>query len=593
VAGERVERRLAAILAADVAGYSRLMGADELGTLAALKAHRREIVDPAIAGHRGRIVKTTGDGILVEFGSAFDAVTCAMAVQEKMAERTAGGTGPRIQFRIGINIGDIIIDDDDIFGDGVNVAARVENECEPGCVCLSGSAFEQVRGKTGFAFDDLGEKSLKNIDRSVRLYTARVAGATPLTRASAEAAKPLPLPDKPSIAVLPFLNLSNDPNQEYLADGLTDSLTTDLSHIPGSFVIARSSAFTYKGKIVAAQQIGHDLGVRYLVEGSIQRFSTRIRVNAQLIDAATGAHLWAERYDRDVADVLAVQEDIVRRIALSLDVALHEIESQRALQERTANPNATDLVMRAWSIWNRKVTPSNIAKALALFQEALRLDPLSTAAMVGVARMNIAQVLNHSSEDRRRSIRIAEETIAQALDLDPRNALAHLTGGLVLRAQGKLEASLAAFRRAIELNPNEVRAYVAIGDSEYLLGRAGQAIEALQYALRLDPREHRNNILAMLGWSHLLLGREEAAIEWFLRSIHSNPEARRSHLWLACAYALTGKQDAALVELRVFNKVMPGFRLSQNSAVDASENAVYIQQRERLYAALRELGVQD
>lgn len=439
------------------------------------------------------------------------------------------------------------------------------------------------------ALDDGGQQIIKTVPRRGYVF------ATPVTDSGSEVGvldKPLTAP-RLSIAVLPFLSLSDDPNQEYLADGLTDSLTTELSHIPGSFVIARSSAFTYKGKGVDARQIGRDLGVKYLVEGSIQKSSGRIRINTQLIDTLTGTHIWAERYDRDVADMLAVQEDIVCRIALSLDVALHEVESQRALQERAANPNATDLVMQAWSIWNRKVTPSNIARALRLFEDALRLDPHSIAAMVGAARMNVAQVLNHSSEDRQRSIRVAEETIAQALDLDPRNALAHLTRGLILRAQGKLEASLAAFRRAIELNPNEVRAYVAIGDSEYLLGRAEEAISALQHALRLDPREHRNNILPMLGWSHLLLRRDEVAIEWFLRSIHSNPEARRSHLWLACAYALTGARDAALTELRTFNELMPGFTLSQNSAVDASKNPVYIQQRERLYAALRELGVPD
>jgi len=439
------------------------------------------------------------------------------------------------------------------------------------------------------ALDDGEQRIIKTVPRRGYVFTA------PVTSEGSEASdqhKPLTVP-RLSIAVLPFLNLSNDPDQEYLADGVTDSLTTDVSHIPGSFVIARSSAFMYKEKVADARQIGRDLGVRYLVEGSIQRVSDRLRANVQLVDALTGTHLWAERYDRAVADILAVQEDIVCRIALSLDVVLHEVESQRALRERAANPDATDLVLRAWATWNRKVTPSNIASALRLFEEALRLDPLSTAAMIGVARMNIAQVLNHSSEDRQRSILVAEETIAQALDLDPRNALAHLTRGLVLRAQGNLEASLAAFHKAIELNPSEVRAYVAIGDSNLLLGRAEQAIDALQHALRLDPREHRNNIFAMLGWSHLLLGQDEAAIEWFLRSVHSNPEARRSHVWLACAYALTGKRDAALEELRIFNGLMPGFRLSQNSAVDASENTVYLRQRERLYAALRELGVPD
>jgi TolB-like protein/Tfp pilus assembly protein PilF len=396
-----------------------------------------------------------------------------------------------------------------------------------------------------------------------------------------------------SIAVLPFLNLSNDPDQEYLADGLTDSLTTDLSHIPGSFVIARSSAFTYKRKAVEAQQIGRDLGVRYLLEGSVQRCVDRIRVNAQLVDAQTGAELWAERYDRDIADALAIQDDITCRIALSLDVVLHEVESQRASRERPANPDASDLVMRAWAIWNRKVTPANIAQACQLFEEALRIDPECAAALVGFARMNIAEVLSHSAIDRDRNIQVAEGAITRALELDQRNALAHLTRGLVLRAQGKLEASLAAFRKAIDLNHNEVRAYVAIGDAENALGRAGEAIDALQHALRLDPRDHRINIFAMLGWSHLLLGRDDEAIDWFLQSIHHNPTARRSHLWLACAYALIGKDDDAYASLKTFNRLMPEYTISKNTAIDASDNPVFVRQRERLYAALRRIGVPD
>jgi TolB-like protein/Tfp pilus assembly protein PilF len=396
-----------------------------------------------------------------------------------------------------------------------------------------------------------------------------------------------------SIAVLPFANLSNDADQEYIADGLTDSLITDLSHIPGSFVIARTSAFTFKNKPVDAKDVGRELGVRYLVEGSVQKAGDRIRVNAQLVDAKTGMHLWAERYDRNVVDLFAAQDEITCRIALSLDVALPEVESQRALRERASSPDANDLVMKAWAVWNRKVTPSNIAQALQLFEDALRIDSLSIAAMVGLARMSIAQVLNHSSGNRQRSIQIADEAIARALDLDPRNSLAHLTRGLVLRAQGKLEPSLVAYRKAIEMNPNEVRAYVAVGESEYLLGRAEQAISALEYALRLDPREHRTNIFAMMGWVHLLLGRDDDAVGWFLRSIHSNPEARRSHLWLACAYALRGMGDKAIAELETFKMLMPEYTLSKNSVVDASDNPVFLQQRERLYNALRRIGVPD
>jgi adenylate cyclase len=287
----RVERRLAAILAADVAGYSRLMGADEVGTLKALKAHRKEVVDPAIAAHHGRIVKTTGDGMLVEFASVVDAVTCAVAVQGKMTERNEV-TEPKITFRIGINIGDIIIDGDDIFGDGVNVAARVEGECEPGGVYLSGSAFDQVRGKTGFAFDDLGEKSLKNIDLPVRLYAVCRSGvAAGKSPSKVATRKPLPLPAKPSIAVLPFQNMSGDPEQEYFADGMVEDITTSLSLFGELFVIARNSAFAYKGKAIDVRQVGRELGVRYVLEGSVRKVGNRVRITGQLIDANSGAHL--------------------------------------------------------------------------------------------------------------------------------------------------------------------------------------------------------------------------------------------------------------------------------------------------------------
>ncbi|WP_439361665.1 adenylate/guanylate cyclase domain-containing protein [Bradyrhizobium sp. DASA03007] len=289
------------MLAADVAGYSRLMGADEVGTLEALKVIRREIVDPAIAEHKGRIVKTTGDGLLVEFASAVDAVTCAVAVQEKMAGREG-----QIAFRIGINIGDIISDENDIFGDGVNVAARVENECAPGGVCLSGSAFEQVRGKTTFEFDDLGERSLKNIDRAVRLYGVKPANAKPAT---AESNRLLSLPDKPSIAVLPFQNMSGDPEQEYFADGMVEDIITALSRFKWLFVIARNSTFTYKGRSVDIRQVGRELGVRYVLEGSVRRAGDRVRITAQLIDAETRAHIWADRYDRALDDIFALQDD--------------------------------------------------------------------------------------------------------------------------------------------------------------------------------------------------------------------------------------------------------------------------------------------
>src|ERR1700756_1646924 len=370
----RVERRLAALLAADVAGYSRLMGADELGTLAALKSHRREIVDPAIAAHKGRIVKTTGDGILVEFGSAVDAVTCAMAVQEKMAVRTAEGTGPNIQFRVGITVGDIIIDSDDIFGDGVNIAARVENECEPGGVYLSSSAFEQVRGKTNFAFDDLGERSLKNIDRPVRIYAARPPLSSAPAKSPGAARKSLPLPDKPSIAVLPFTNMSGDPEQEYFADGMVEDIITALSRIRWLFVIARNSSFTYKGQAVDVKRAGRELGVRYVLEGSVRKGGNRVRITAQLIEAENGAHLWADRFDGSLEDVFELQEQVAISVAGVIEPALQAAEAARSANRRTSDLTAYDLYLRAYAMYSAS-HQRQMQQALSLLEEAIARDP--------------------------------------------------------------------------------------------------------------------------------------------------------------------------------------------------------------------------
>jgi adenylate cyclase len=324
----RVERRLAAVLAADVAGYSRLMGADDVGTLAALKALRREIVDPAIAAFKGRIVKTTGDGMLVEFASIVDAVDCARAVQVKMAERDRS---PNITFRMGINVGDIIIDGGDIFGEGVNVAARVENECEPGAVYLSDDAYRQVRGKSSFVFDDLGERQLKNIDRPVRIYAVRCSPERKSsTSALADSNRSLPLPDKPSIAVLPFQNMSDDPEQEYFADGMVEEIITALSRIKWLFVIARNSSFTYKGRAVDVKEVGRELGVRYVLEGSVRKAGNRVRITGQLIDAITGAHLWAEHFDGFLENIFELQDSVAMSVSGVIEPALQAAEIRRS-----------------------------------------------------------------------------------------------------------------------------------------------------------------------------------------------------------------------------------------------------------------------
>jgi adenylate cyclase len=367
MAEARAERRLAAILAADVAGYSRMMGADEEGTLAALKACRRELIDPKIAEHRGRIVKTTGDGALVEFASAVDAVRCATEIQRAMAERNAAiSEDRRIEFRIGINVGDIIIDEGDIYGDGVNVAARVETLASPGAICISDNAYQQIKGKLTLEVSDVGEQQLKNIAQPVRVYSVRLAGAA--TRPT------LSLPDRPSIAVLPFQNMSGDPEQDYFADGMVEDITTGLSRINWLFVIARNSTFAYKGKSIDVKQIGRELGVRYVLEGSVRKAADRVRITGQLIDTATGAHVWAERYDRKFDDIFALQDDITLSVVGAIEPSLRLAEIERVKRKRSDSLDAYDLVLQAQpDVYTR--VPEHVTKALLLLERALTFDP--------------------------------------------------------------------------------------------------------------------------------------------------------------------------------------------------------------------------
>lgn len=429
VTGERIERRLAAILAADVAGYSRLMGADEVGTLAALKTIRRTVVDPALVLHRGRIVKTTGDGILVEFASAVDAVTCALAIQVTMAE-----TASKITFRIGINVGDIIIDSDDIFGDGVNIAARVENECEPGDVCLSSNAFEQVRGKTHFVFDDLGERSLKNIERPVRLYAVKPtkqSGTAMTSKDVAGTSSALGSSIRPSIMVLPFQNMSGDPEQEYFADGLTESLTTDLSRFRELFVVGRNTAFTFKGKSIDLQRIGRELNVRYLLEGSVQRGGERVRINVQLIDATDGGHIWAERFDRDRGDLFAVQDEISRRIAHTLDIQVRKTELKRRELRNSTNPDSIDLMLRASADAIMGSEVNKLKARLQLLEQAVTLDPKNGSALAALARNKSILVFPGWSASPVDDLKSAWECAERALEIDQEDALAWFSKGQV------------------------------------------------------------------------------------------------------------------------------------------------------------------
>ena len=371
MSGERVERRLAAILAVDVAGYSRLMGEDEEGTLAALRAVRRELGDPKITEHRGRIVKTTGDGLLAEFASVVDAVRCAIELQREMIARNAATPAERrIEFRMGINVGDIIIEDGDIFGDGVNIAARLEALAEPGGICLSAAAHEQVRDRLHIAFDDLGEQQVKNITRPVRTYRVALGASS---RAAVPAGAPLPLPDKPSLVVLPFLNMSGDPEQDYFVDGMVEEIITALSRIRWLFVIARNSSFTYKGLAIDVKQVGRELGVRYVLKGSVRKAGERVRITAQLLDATTGTHLWADRFDGPLEDVFELQDKVASNVAGVIEPTLQAAETARSAGRPTSDLTAYDLYLRAYAMFWSSV--ERIPEALRLTEQAIARDP--------------------------------------------------------------------------------------------------------------------------------------------------------------------------------------------------------------------------
>jgi adenylate cyclase len=567
MAGGDVERRLAAILAADVAGYSRLMGADEVGTLKALKAHRKELVDPTIAAHKGRIVKTTGDGILVEFASVVDAVTCAVVVQGKMTERH-DASEPKISFRVGINIGDIIIDGDDIFGDGVNVAARVEGECEPGGVYLSGSAFDQVRGKTGFAFDDLGEKSLKNIERPVRLYAVSYRGVAAGRALSEVVHKPLlpPLPAKPSIAVLPFQNMSGDPEQEYFADGMVEDIIAALSRFGELFVIARNSTFTYKGKAVDIRQVGRELGVRYVLEGSVRKMGNRVRITGQLIDSSSGAHLWADRFDGDLQDLFDLQDQVTGRVANAIAPRLEQVEINRAANKPTENLDAYDCYLRGLAKYNKIGSKDANEEALRYFSKALLLDPDFALANALAASCYLQRRVQGWMVDVAKEIAEAKRLARRAAELGKNDATALCNAGMTLaRGSGDLDAGANLIDRALLLNPNSAVAFHFRSWMKGWIGEPDQAIDDGLRAMRLDPLAvglFLFYVQASIAYGHFFAGRYGEASIWAERSIQEqiSPVALRV---LAASLALAGKLEQARGAAVHLMHLDPALRVSQ------------------------------
>ena len=537
-------RRLAAVLAADVAGYSRLIGADEAGTLAAFKTIKADLFDPTLAAHHGRLVKTTGDGFLAEFSSVVDALHCATEVQAQMAERNATvSTDKRIDFRIGINVGDIVVEDGDIFGDGVNVAVRLEGVAEPGGICVSARVQEDAAGKLNLCFDDIGEQQLKNIARPVRVYRVRDV-ATAKTQSAPELPA-LPLPDKPSIAVLPFINMSGDPDQEFFADGIAEDFITALSRYPSLFVIAGNSCFSYKGRAVDVKQVGRELGVRYVLEGSLRKAGNRVRVTGQLVEAETGKHVWAERYDRDLADIFALQDEITGAVTIAIAPAIAHAERKRAM--RTA-PGSLD----AWTAYQRglwhvfKISREDDALAQKYFQQAIDIDPAFAGGYKGLAVAYLQAATLFHSRGPAEAYRSAEALARQAIALDGTDAEAHSTLAAAMLRHGEYEGALAQAEIALAMSPNLALAHGTLGETLIFSGRPKEGLAAVRTAIRLDPHDPKlamrlNNLALGLYFS----GEYEAAVEAAKRAVRANPDYPLAYRWLAAALGQLGRAAEA------------------------------------------------
>ena len=538
--GERVERRLAAILAADVAGYSRLIGEDEAGTLSRLRGLRHDPIDPTIAAHNGRVVKTTGDGLLVEFASTVDALRCACRIQARVLEsNTDVAADRRIELRIGIHQGDIVVEGGDIFGDGVNIAARLEGLAEPGGICVSARVQEDAAGKLDLAFRDLGDQQLKNIGRPVRVYAINLAATQP-SKSSTSSVPRL------SIVVLPFANLSNDPDQEYFADGITEDLTTDLSRIPGMVVISRNTAFTYRMKTVGTKQIGRELSVRYLLEGSVRRLGNQIRVNAQLIDAQTDAHLWAERFDSSVADVFALQDDITNWIAKALNVELAVAEAARPIEHF----DALDCILRGRAIAARSRSPAALDEAIEWYERGLASDPDSSEAQAHLAGALASRVQDFVPESADVDLERAETLTRQALMSSPRSVRAHHSMAEVFRTQRRYAEAIFEYETVLALDRNFANALAAVGRCKTYIGPVDDAILAQQKAIRLSPRDPQLfNWYFRIGEAHLIQSRLAQAIDWLEKARSGSPAVWYVHAWLAAAYAHNGDLTQARAEL--------------------------------------------
>jgi TolB-like protein/Tfp pilus assembly protein PilF len=563
---DRVDRRLAAIFAGDIAGYSRLMGTDEEGTLRQLKAHRKELVDPKITEHRGRIVKTTGDGMLVEFVSVVDAVRCAVDIQRGMAERNIGvPTDLRIEFRIGINVGDIIFDGDDIFGDGVNVAARLEALADPGGIMVSSVVHDQVRDKLSFGFESLGEQAVKNIARPVgvhRIHIAEQVAAEKPTMATVGRLERMPS-ERPSIAVLPFANMSGDPEQEYFADGITEDLITALSKLRWLFVIARNSSFIFKGKAVDVKRVARELGVRYVLEGSVRKSGNRVRITAQLIDAATGNHIWAERYDGELKDIFDLQDQVTTRVVGAIAPKLEQVEIERAKRKPTESLDAYDHYLRGMTNLHQWTKESS-DEALRQFYRAIELDPGFASAYGMAAWGFVLRKANSWMADRTQEIAEATRLARRAVDLGADDATALSGAGYALvYVVHDLDNGSAILDRALALNPNHAGALINSGWTKAFLGEPDTAIKHVTDAMRLSPLDPMSfRALGAIALAHFVAGRYDEASSSAAKALQARANFLPALRDLAASEALAGRDGEAQTAMARLRELAPAMRVS-------------------------------
>ena len=584
-------RKLAAILAADVVGYSRLASADEDRTLARLRALRSDLIDPIIAVHNGRVIKRTGDGALVEFRSVVDAVRCAIEVQNGMVERNAGvPQDRRIEFRIGIHLGDVVEESDgDLMGDGVNIASRLEGVAAPGAICLSEDAYRQVKARLDLSVSDLGSTQLKNIAEPIRVYSLQVGSAGIKAASTSETATSRPATAAPpnlSIAVLPFANMSGDPEQEYFADGISEDTITALSKLSQLFVIARNSSFTFKGKNVHVQEVGAKLGVRYVLEGSVRKSGNRVRITAQLIDATTGGHLWAERFDRDLTDIFAVQDDVTQQIVGALALNLTEVDQQRLVTEQTDNLEAYDCFLRGREqLW--RFTREQNNQARELLQHAIELDPKFAPAYAFLAIAHGLDYINRWSPSPSMSMEQAEEFATRAVALDDRNPYAHWALGIINLHLRRHDMAIREAERSISLAPNLAEGHESLGNTLHYSGRSEEALACFDRAMALNPY-YPDMFLHFQAQAMFQLGRYKDAVASLKRRLVRNPGTDVSRVLLAASYGHLGRFDEARVEWQEALRVNPDYSLEYRRKVLPYKNPADF---ELMVDGLRKAGI--